>query len=373
MTEPVRVAGLGLTRSASCRDLNDELTGHIERVGLDGLVSSLDRVAEPYTVPAHAAVEGFAWDTRDRRDLDWYPQGITTSGDAADTDDVAHRNLVVTSWYGKQRRRRPGKGARLSFVDYTDPDRPRYRHVLLVEPFRDPSSGVVDLRPVMVHAGGICWYGGYLYVAGTRRGITVFELDDLSVVPGSEGDDDLIGRQPDGHYSAYGYAFVLPQSFRYDAWSDEDVEELRYSFLSLDRTGDTHHLVAGEYGRRGATTRLIRYALDRETGLLSTVDDGHHRPLELRDDETQRMQGAVLVDGRYAITSSRGSRSRGDLWTGPPGDLTLHRGVLAIGPEDIACWPARRQLWTLTEWPTRRWVYALDACRWLTGSPDAAQ
>lgn len=361
------VSKLRLERSSSARPLIDELAHDLPRVGLDGVLARLNREAEPCTVPALAAAPGFVWDADDRRTIWWYPQGITTSADATDTGDLDGRRVIITSWYAKTWWGRRNKGVRLSVVDYTDPSRPRYRHVLLVEPFRDEATGEVDLRPVTVHAGGLCWYGDYLYVAATGEGIKVFEIDDLIAVPGSR--DDLIGRQSDGRYCAFDYRFVLPQSFSYDAWTAECFEQLRYSFLSLDRTGQTHHLVAGEYGTDGATTRLTRYALDRETYLLSPREDGHAWPLELLTDQVDRMQGAALAHGHYVITSSQGRATPGDLWTGRPGALTRHPGVLAIGPEDITYWPSRQQLWTLTEWPARRWVYAIDARRFIPDLP----
>ena len=360
-------ADLRLERSASTTALIDELSDSLPRVALDGVLAGLDRDAEACAVPSTAAVEGFRWDRDDRGTRWWYPQGITTSADATEAGDVGGRRVLVTSWYAKTRRGR-NKGARLTFVDLSDPSRPRYRHVLLVEPFRDEATGGVDIRPVVVHAGGICWYGGYLYVAATGRGIRVFAVDDLIAVP-ARRDDDLVGRQGDGGYAAFGYAFMLPQSFRYDAWSNEGVQRLRYSFLSLDRTGEAHHLVAGEYGTGDATTRLARFGIDRRSHLLGVGEDGHARPLELLTDRVQRMQGAALVHGRYAITTSRGRTTHGDLLTGSPGALTRHRGVLAVGPEDITYCPARQRLWTLSEWPHRRWVYAVDARRFL---PDLA-
>lgn len=363
--EPTHVTDIRLERRSDLRELTDELSSTLDRVGLEGVLGNLNRQAVPCTVPALAAVEGFTWDPADRRTIRWYPQGITTSADATGSGETCGRRVIITSWYAKPRHGHRDKGVRLSVVDYTDPDRPRYRHVLLVEPFRD-DTGAVDFRPVRVHAGGLCWYGDQLFVAGTGRGIRVFDIADLIAVPGGGDDDELVGRQPDGRHRAFGYRFVLPQSVSYAAWSREGFERLRYSFLSLDRTGETHHLVAGEYGRDGATTRLTRFTLDQHTHLLSVRDDGHAWPLELLTDQVQRMQGAALVHGEYAITSSQGMATRGDLWTGRPGALTRHRGVLAIGPEDIAYWPSRRQLWTLTEWPTRRWVYAIDARRVLT-------
>ncbi|MGH3386741.1 MAG: hypothetical protein ACRDO1_19335 [Nocardioidaceae bacterium] len=364
--EPTFVSDIRLERSSGMRDLTDELAGNLERVGVQGVLGRLNRAAEACAVPGHAAVEGFAWSKGDRRNLEWWPQGITWA-DSPETGGVEGRSVLVASWYAKKGGGRVGKGCRVSFVDYTDPLRPRYRHVLLVEPFRDDESGEVDYRPVQIHAGGIVWFGGYLYVAGTRGGIRVFELEDLIAVPGGVDDRDLIGRQDDGHYTAYGYAFVLPQSFTYTAWATEGFEQLRYSFLSMDRTGDAPHLIAGEYGRDGATTRLTRYAFDDGSKLLSTREDGYAWPRELIADQVDRMQGATLVRGTYVITSSQGRTSRGDMYVGPQGALTRHRGVLPIGPEDITYWSTRRQLWSLTEWPTRRWVYGMDARRWVPG------
>jgi hypothetical protein len=358
------VTELRLERSGGLRDLTDELAATLQRVGVSGVLANLNRTAQPVTVPALAAAEGFAWEPGDRRNLEWYPQGITWA-DSADTGGLDGRRIIVTSWYGKERRGRPRKGARVTFVDYTDADRPRYRHVLLVEPFREPHTGAVSFRPVPVHAGGIVWFGDYLFVCGTAAGIRAFELADLTAVPGRPGDRDLIGRRPDGHFSAFDYAFVLPQSFAYVAWGDHGVEWLRYSFLSIDRTSEVPQLIAGEYGHGRATTRLARYALDPETRLLSTRADGHAWPLELVLRGVERMQGAVRLHGRWAITSSRGPTSRGDLWVGAIERLQRRRGVLAIGPEDITYWRTHRQLWTLSEWPMRRWVYGIDADRWL--------
>jgi hypothetical protein len=44
--------------------------------------------------------------------------------------------------------------------------------------------------------------------------------------------------------------------------------------------------------------------------------------------------------------------------------------VLPTGPEDVTWWPQRGELWSLTEWPGRRWVYAIDADRWVRPGVD---
>ena len=74
---------------------------------------------------------------------------------------------------------------RISLADITDLDNVRYRHMLLVEPLlRD---GAVDIGPVQVHAGGIVWFGDYLYVVDTFHGIRVFDLTRIIRV--SHADD----------------------------------------------------------------------------------------------------------------------------------------------------------------------------------------
>lgn len=358
---------LRLEHGPDGRGVVDELAGGLQRVGLDGVLADLDRHARPMEVPARAAVEGFAFDRADEADTRWYPQGVSWA-DSAATGGVDGRSILVTSWYARDRRWRGSQGARLTFVDYTDPQNPRYRHVLLVEAVPD-RRGRPGLRPVLVHAGGICWHGDLVYVAGTEEGIRVFRLSDLLAVPDERNRAHRVGRGRQGSWSAFGYRYVLPQAFAYTAWSADDREELRYSFLSFDGTGDPAGLVVGEYGRGAMTTRLTRFGLDRGSHLLTTDESGHAWPVELHPDQLEQMQGAAVIHGRYAITCSRGRARPGDLWTGRPGSWAYHRAVLAVGPEDITYWPHRRQLWTVSEWPRRRWVYALDADTWITDLP----
>lgn len=367
-------AAFWLTASSDAHELTDELATSLQRVGLDGVLDDLDRAAEPCAVPADAAVEGFTWQREDSDSTQWFPQGITTSADAVGEEDLDGRRVIVTSWYAKRVRGR-SQGSRVTFVDRSDPDRPRYRHVLLVEPVRKGRRGRVDLRPVHVHAGGIVWYGDYLYVAGTGEGIRVFRIADLMRVPARRSarwwqltrrwDGQAIGRSWTGRYRAFGYRYVLPQCLAYAASSGQGSEDLRYSFMSLDRSGEQHHLIAGEYGRAGSSARLVRFALDPQSLLLHADDQQRSSPLELLEDQVARMQGATTVRGSWVITSSNGAGKPGDLWVGAPGALRRHRGVLPTGPEDITYWPSARRLWSLSEWPGHRWVFAIDVDRWV--------
>ena len=312
----------------------------LERVGLRGVLSDLDRTGTAIDVPGDAAGRGFAWEPRDDHDAVWWPQGVACA--------QADRVLLV-SWYARLRRLDPVPGARVSVVDRTDPERPRYRHVLLVAPRRPLRLG--RLGPVRVHAGGIAVVGDLLYVADTFVGVRVFRLDDVLRVPRS-----------------CGHEYVLPQ------WRRLRVPRrvgphLRYSFLSVAAVDGRRSLVVGEYRRAGsAPPRLVRYPLDAATGLPAFDADGWCPPLEVHERQPPRMQG-VAVDGTtWFVSASTGRGNPGDLHVGAPGAFRRHRGVLPTAPEDLDWSVPGRELWCASEWPGSRWVFPVDAGRW--SGPD---
>jgi hypothetical protein len=270
-------------------------------VGLSGLLESGGRAAHRVSAPGSLVTQGFRWSGSDRWTQRWWPQGIAVGFH----QDVP---LAIVSWFSKSRRDRD-RGTRITVLDLNSL---RYRHVLLVE--GDP------FRPVSVHAGGIVWSGDQLLVAATFGGIREFRLSGIL-------------RRSRGR-------FVLPQvSHRHPA------EKFRYSFLAEGPDG----IVAGEYAK-DAGGRLARMTLSE--GAVSARDI--HVP------GIPEMQGAVLVDGKWAISSSRGDRQNGDLWVGEQGALARHAGALPPGPEDLAWWAERGQLWGVTEHPGQRWVFAAD-------------
>ena len=359
-----RHEGVHLLRGADRVDEVEALAARLGgRVGLSGVLDHLNQQARAVRVPAPAAVWGFRWDREDMRSPRWWPQGITTSADAHDPDVVDGRPLLVTSAYSHEVDGF-GMGARLTFVDLTDPSDIRYRHVLLVEPFlRD--DGAVDVRPVTVHAGGIVWHGDYVHVAGTARGFTSFRLDDIVRVP--TGDATRL-RVRDDRVDGFGFRYLLPVRFTYDAHAGHGLPRMRYSFASLDRSTTPHELVAGEYGRGEMTTRLVRYEVDPATSLLRAEDDGRSTPTMLDDGGVRGMQGATVVNGIWFVTTSRGRYRLGSVWVGQPGRLREHRWQLPVGPEDITYWPSRDQLWSLSEYPGARYVFAMPRERFVRES-----
>ena len=83
---------------------------------------------------------------------------------------------------------------------------------------------------------------------------------------------------------------------------------MRFSFVSIEHGDGDPHLVAGEYGDGTRADRAARFTLGGE--------------VELHETGLYRMQGIVIVDGTWYVTTSNGTRRGGDLWVGVPGSFT---------------------------------------------------
>jgi hypothetical protein len=311
-----------------------ELTAAHTRVGIDGVLRARGRRARPGRVPAPAADEGFRWNPLDGWSQRWWPQGIEVLDGYGGRDAV-----LLVSWFAQQRRGAT-QGARITVVDRRDPRRPRYHHVLLVEPV--PADGGAGMRPVEIHAGGLAVVGDRLYVAATYGGLRTFVLSDILRVR---------GRAP------FGYRHVLPQSGHERLVGGEGDGRMRFSFVSLERdsSGAGDHLVVGEFGPDSAGRRLGRVPVGAASQRVEVAD--------LHEPGIPRMQGAAVIDGTWFVSASRGSRP-GNLWVGSGGTWVRHRAVLPPGPEDLTASHDGRRLWSLCEYPGKRWVFAMDARRW---------
>ena len=338
--------GVHLTRTDENVAEIDALAGILAehgggRTGMPGVLADLDRRARrsylPPWVLGGAVSRALTWDAADRRDPGWWPQGISTSV----LTDV-ERDVIVASWYAKQAE----QGSRVSFLDLATR---RYRHVLLVEPAM--TDGVPGFTPLRAHAGGIVWHGPYLHVAATGRGFLTCRTDDVLRVP------------PGAGLETYGHDYVLPVRFAYRASSDEGVERLRFSFMTLDRTTDPPALVVGEYGNSKQTRRLARFAMDETTGLPAAGEDGISRPVLEDDDGLTRMQGIAITGGTCFVTSSHGPWGYGRMHVGRPGAFRTRQRATPPGPEDLVYWPETDLLWCVSEHPRRRWVFGMSRSR----------
>lgn len=139
-----------------------------------------------------------AWEkTKDFNDVDtkkWYPQGISSTADAAEVGTYDGKDGWVVSWYSDESHQ-----VRISFVNKATK---KYRHALLVYP-----SANDNFTGVGIHAGGIMWYGDTLWVVDTSNGIRVFDMSNIWEV----GSGDKVGKVSAGKYSAAGYKYVIPQ------------------------------------------------------------------------------------------------------------------------------------------------------------------
>ncbi len=317
----------------------------LRRVPLDTVLAKANRVAARKGATGAGAfgtmkprpVDWYCFDPDDNAVTDWYPQGLTCASDAG----IA-ANVFVVSWYFKPDAA-PERGVRLSFLNTATL---RYRNVLLVT--AGPNG---DISPIDIHAGGVAWYGGLLYVADTSRGLRVFDTRHIFEVNG-EG-KTTIGRRG-GVYDAFGYRYVMPQT---GAWALTGGDA-RFSFASVDRSGGLDTLISGEYvdaHTPETVGRVARWPLGPD-GSPRTDAAGVARPLDAYHLPEARIQGALSHNGTWYLSQAAGATRNGTLLV--VGD-TVARRPYPVGPEDLTCVRERGTVWSVTEFAGRRVVYGV--------------
>ena len=181
----------------------------------------------------------------------------------------------------------------MSLADRTDPQDVHYRHLLLVVPHGEGNA--VDYRPLhrslantdALHAGGMAWYGDYLYVVDTTNGFRVFDMSLIARV----SDTSKIGRDGNANVThAFGYRYIVPQIARYD--TPQEACPFSFSFVSLDRSSTPHAFLVGEYKKSSIQGRLVHYLLDEQTHRLE-VREGIVRGQDGRMGAQTKMQGGL--------------------------------------------------------------------------------
>lgn len=317
-------------------------------------------------VSSRSSVQGFCWNDGDDAVDYWYPQGITTTRAGMEDGQYQNHQIVLTSWYHKPENEGtgvPNKGVRVSFVDW-DADWPNtYRHVLLVE----PTAGG-NFKAVQVHAGGIMWYGNLLYVVDTSGGVRIFDFERIYSV--DTGLSNAIGKQSDGTYHAFNYAYVMVQV----GWLRDAGLGLRHSFISLDRATSPDSFVIGEYstdddknGVPDSNARVVRFPISVTSRLPITEADGRTYGSEAYDTHIPQMQGVLARDGKWRFASSNGSSNPGYLRVWDRGTTSVRTYGWVIGAEDLTYYGHPDQpdlIWTQTEYPNRRAVIAVPQADW---------
>jgi hypothetical protein len=337
--EPANVAKLKFKLSG----LNATSYGRVKRLAATYPRRSVKYVVEHAKRPTQSAsgstsisevgpgaVSSFKWADADNNSALWKPQGITGSAAAVDDGIVGgHRELLV-SWYKDI----PISPAKVSFVLADSLDNTTYVHVALVIP-----AGK-SVTPIRSHAGGIAWYGHYLYVAETDIGLRVF---DTRYILGAK----KLPRSAD-----LGLPYVLPQVGLYRQVKGAG---LSFSFVETDRTGPS--LITGAYADRELGGQVVRWPLNDKTFRVGTQATGAWRM------PASNVQGALMHNGRLLASSSydmEGSNGDGELVSGFPGlDAAHYRWPDAA--EDVHYAGTSRRVYSLTEGRGDRVVFAVDA------------
>lgn len=316
-----------------------------------------DRTALPSSFSIGGLSGGFRFDSGDNSDCTNYPQGITTSRDAVGTANSGNydgHQLVVVSWYTKDSCDGDQERSRITLVDWDATYPNQYRKVLLVEP--TGTAAVPNFKDIPIHAGGVSWYGDYLYVADTGRGMRVFDMRKI-LKTNTGGTADQIGRQSSGVYYAHNYAYALPQIGTITS-STTSGTNLAWSTISLDRVSKS--MVMTEYTCSSGCTaypnrpsRAIRYpfASGATTFAASTTAS---QALQL---PWYNLNGVASHNGRWWFNSS--GQKQLYYWTPTAGATTF--SWVSSG-ESISYWEDDTNpdlLWTLQEGAGSRNVFAV--------------
>src|SRR3954447_26574959 len=310
------------------------------------------------------------WSAADDAARFWYPQGITGSGDSSGTSPYytrcagcpVHKALAV-SWHSTH-----DTLAKVSFVDVSNgmADAP-YDDALLVV----PSASGRGYSALHNHASGISWYGRYLYLFSSgSKAVQVFDVTRIWAVNSPDG--DAVGCDPaTGLCSAAGMRYALPRVGYYrfadgfGCWGRIGLNPC-CSSVSLDRKTTPDTMVTTEYNARSGG-RIVRWPLDSRTGRLRPVAKGRRTivPIAGWKSPLRRQQGAAFY-GRNGVvaalcppgTSAAGSSSVSCLYratlssTRSTAQLTTtYWTTVPRGTQNLAYWPASRELWTLNEFP----------------------
>jgi hypothetical protein len=319
---------------------NHDRTGITDSLGLSGYVG------------------GFTFDSGDNTDCANYPQGITSSRDAVGTANSGNydgHQLILVSWYTTDGCGGAQSRSRITLVDWDATYPNKYRKVLLVQP--TGTAATPSFTDIPIHAGGVSWYGDYLYVAETGHGMRVFDMRKI-LKTNTGGTAGQIGRQADGTYYAHNYAYVLPQIGTVTA-STTSGTPLVWSTISLDRVSAS--IVVTEYTCASGCTsypnrapRAVRFPFASGATTFAAATTAS-QALQL---PWYKLNGVASHNGRWWFNSSGAKQLY--YWTPSAG---AHTYPWVSGGESISYWEDTTNpdlLWSLQETPGHRNVFAVQ-------------
>ncbi len=162
-----------------------------------------------FNIPEENRVRGIRWNTDDETTPLWRPQGIA----GFSKDGVRY---LLVSWYAKDEAE--VKGSRITLIDISPSSGTylTYRHILLVQPDipANPTgySQYGSYAPLNVHAGGMAYFKGKIYISSTNLGVRVFDLNKIIEVSTGDTTNDKCGKDSNGNLFAFNYRYILPQT-----------------------------------------------------------------------------------------------------------------------------------------------------------------
>ncbi|MFC9392471.1 hypothetical protein ACFTWS_04815 [Streptomyces sp. NPDC057027] len=415
--------------------LNSETTTRVARLdsvlpksGVQNLLAGANRTVTPWCSrdPFGTAPDPdmkYCLQSDDSTSPEWIPQGFTGVSDAQDDElwGTAGNIQLFASYDGSDPGRETDpdpatgdcteaelaaddacnqKGVRITFVQSrtnpaTGSPEIKYRHVLLGWTYVNSADHVsfdglhASEYPIQkgVHAGGIVWYGNYLYVADTRNGLRVFDMRYIMDLDpdGDPSTHDAMGADTDGvkttadvqdktkvgrHdnvWYSFGYRYVMPQvaAWKFKAAQGNPAGSYacvptgapKASYISLDRSTTPDRLIMGEYCRPApgypSTGRVSSFeiaALEGRTADVTSEGWANYLPLA-----NGGAQGATVHDGTMYVNESKGTDEPGRLWRYTwdiDKKLTANNRLpikTARGAEDLYVDRGTGRLWSLSE------------------------
>ncbi|HET8615553.1 MAG TPA: hypothetical protein VFL94_08525 [Actinomycetales bacterium] len=338
----------------------------VEQVLADSPSAAVPMSSPPTPITGFST--GFRWAGTDNTTRDWYPQGVTTSSDAYTDGLYAGRKLMIVAWHAEDGNdANLDQNVRISLVDRTDAAHPVYRHILLVVPYM--SGTTPNFRRVVgVHAGGISWYGDYLYVTSSAStapdgggGLRVFDLRHIWHLSTAK---TTVGLDADGSYYAGSYEYAVPQVLAYTAPSSQAG---MFDSIGFDRSTSPDSIVVSETRSFDTTAgaHVVRWPIDyTNRELVSRA--GKATATQARLSTVRYLQGAVSYNGTWYLTAAtiaNADHYGSDMYSWRPDEYT-HRytNTLIHGTNDLSYDPLTDLIWTEAETPTNgtdRFVYSV--------------
>ncbi|WP_052248443.1 hypothetical protein [Chryseobacterium taiwanense] len=302
-----------------------------------------------FNIPEENRVRGIRWNTDDETTSIWRPQGI-----AGFTKDGVRYLLV--SWYAKDDAE--FKGSRITLIDISPSSSTylTYRHILLVQP--DVPANVTTYSqygfyaPLNVHAGGIAYFNGKIYLSSTNLGVRVFDLNKIIEVSTGDTTNDKCGKDTSGNLYAFNYRYILPQ-IGYQKINDADP----FSTIQVNEEGT--QLWTGQYYAGSADASIVPqvfgFPIDangmlQNTGIVAVTPKNSL----FTDSHAHGIQGVFRKGNRTWLSctgspsNSYGSNARLARYTDGADDTVRYRWP--YGAESLYYESQYNYLWSLTEY-----------------------